>query len=498
MNNFVSKLVGLGGHARALREGSGNGEVSSDASPRSQSSASLQSSPRESPAFEAGPVGDAFTRPTIRPVSTPASALGFASSMAISAAPSADDEGHPAGFGCVIRHLSLLGWLRWIHFNRSDATLRVRAGEGGTGSIWCSGGRLIDAEWEGREAEEALREMLLLSSGSMTIDFDRVEHLRRIVRPTHELLQVIEGGADHPEQAVHREAGLGASTSARGEPFRPSGFLPVGSISMPTNSTSSRPNAKRRRFSRGDYAAAALLLAALAVAAFAFGRLRASSDLARSNTREHVPAEQSRVGLLPPPAPAKAELPIITPKPRELPLLPFVAIEVEPAYAQIWLDRELAGVGRVQLGAIQDGMMHELKFAAPEHATKTLFFRDTPPAGRVILERVSEHANVGANAPVAARSDAVADPDEAPGQAAVSSAQNPGGRLEAEHDAPKKSARRRPVVPTPPPPRARPAAEDAASAASSPSAVSQTNAALKKSPQVRLIEVHTPRVQVLD
>jgi len=432
MNVPVSKLVGIGEGAPEARDGTGGSELSS----------------------------------------------GFTSSEA-------DGAHREAGFTSVIRDLSLRGWLGWIQTKRSDATLSIRTAEGGSGLIWCSGGKIIDAEWDGRVAEEALRDLLLVSSGTVTIDFDRVDRASRVVTPTDELLHVAGGDLAHRVDTALAEAALAGSPTGtvRSERFRPLPRLPAASFPPAAGSATPRPKPEPRGLSRGNYVAGALALAALAIAAFAFGRLRASSELAQSNAREPVPMQQTRSGLQPPPAPAKAESagPIIAPRPRDLPLIPFVPVEVEPAHAEIWLDRELVGSGRLQLGAIHDGMMHELRFVAPGHETTILFFRDAPPAGRVILKRIAESENVAANAGApGAANEAHRDlADEA-------SADDEGGRAEAEQDARKRRARRS-VAPAPA--RARPAALD-------PSAAEKPEP--RKPPQVQVIEVQTPRVQVLD
>ena len=163
-----------------------------------------------------------------------------------------------------------------------------------------------------------------------------------------------------------------------------------------------------------------------------------------------------------------------------------MAIEVEPRAAQIWLDRQLTGTGRIELGAIHDGVLHELRFMAPGYETKTLFFRDAPPAGSVLLKRV---------APSAVEDDgAAAAAEGSPGQPEEESASAEPERDSTAPDVPRRAIRRRappapPPAPSPPPARAHPVAENPPSAAPP---------AVKKAPRVELIEVHTPRVQVLD
>lgn len=403
--------------------------------------------------------------PSAEAAAPPAGAAPAVDFVPAPAASSALDERGAVGFTSVIRHLSLRGWLRWIHSNRSDATLRVRTRDGGSGRIWCSAGKIVDAEWGGLGPEEAARQMLSLSSGAVTIDFDHVDRPRRVARSTHELLHVPEGSDARVSEVAHAEAALASSRtgSLRSEPFHNSLFLPLASALPSARGSVLRPPADPRRISRGEYLAGIFLLAALAVAAFAFGRLRAASNTAALAEAAAVQTEQTRSGLLPPPGAGQlAEAQTITPEPLELPLIPFVAIEVDPPGAEIWLDQALIGTGRIQLAAIRDGMMHELRFMAPGYETKSLFYRDTPPAGRVILTRAAEPA-------------------------AISETANgvPSAAVETAGDLAKRAFRRRTV------PLSRPAP-----AAETPPAAKPTQS--KKSPQVQLIEVQTPRVQVLD
>jgi hypothetical protein len=249
----------------------------------------------------------------------------------------------------------------------------------------------------------------------------------------------------------------------------------------------------------------ALLVGSLAVAGFTCGRLRASGEPEQSTAaRDPAPVEvqhgdprATAPGASPAPAVVSASVPAAPPAPASsapaavasaLSPISFVAIEVEPRAAQIWLDRQLTGTGRIELGAIHDGMLHELRFMAPGHETKTLFFRDTPPAGRVLLKRVPASAG--------ATEDGAAVADEAlPSVSEEDSAS--AGERDTVPGVPRRAVRRRaaaapaaaPPPPAPAPTRAHPVAENPASAAPP---------AVKKAPRVELIEVHTPRVQVLD
>jgi uncharacterized protein DUF4388 len=396
-----------------------------------------------------------------------------------------------AGFTSVIRHLSLRGWLQWIAANGSDAMLRVRTRDGGNGGIWCRAGQIIDAEWGELTPEAALQEILRLSSGSVTIDFDPVDRPSRLARPVHELLSVAAGEQARVSELARLEAALAASTgglardpSARKSPsWRP----PAEPGVAPPNARSWWP--KGRRLSRREYLAAGVLAAVL-VLAFAFGRHRGSggSDLASAPERDR--AQQTKA-LLPPPGLQKGPVaPGAAAPPRALSVIPFVVLEIEPPNAEIWLDQARAGVGRLELAPIPDGAMHELRFVAAGYQPRSIYFVGTPPAGRVLLERATERtpspradegtrleppANGTGSAPVSEAAEVAAAPDD----------------LEGERAALKSVPRRRAPIPAPPL-RARDwaAAEDPPPAAKA--------APVKASPQIQVIEARTPRVKVLD
>jgi hypothetical protein len=257
----------------------------------------------------------------------------------------------------------------------------------------------------------------------------------------------------------------GEATREPGDGARLSGVSPVVGSLLPVNAKTRRPAVGRQKSTRGGYALAVLVVAALAAAAFVLGRLRASSVLQPASARQHVPEQAVSQSPVTPPQPVKVEAvtpaeavaETLAPQRRELALIPFVSIEVEPAHAEIRLDRKVAGKGSVQLAAINDGMLHQLEFVAPEHETKTIVFRNTPPAGRVILQRSPRKEAAAPKAtPRTARNDA---PASGPAVAAL------------------------------PPARARASVSDPAPDAS---------AANNKAPRVQLIEVRMPRVEVLD
>jgi hypothetical protein len=247
-----------------------------------------------------------------------------------------------------------------------------------------------------------------------------------------------------------------------------------------------QPRLRWRHLSRGSYLLGGISFAALMLLAFIFGRSRGSHEpeLMVVGPPEPERAQQTRSGLRPPPPMQATSAPqaavSATPRSRELPVIPFAAVEVEPAQAEIWLDQSLVGVGRIELAAMQDGSLHELRFVADGYVARSFYFMEQPPTGRIILLRASEsrpHAEP-TSTPVldelaVPRGAAEAEPLAAP-------AVRPAPR-EPVREVARSAPRRRAT-----PPRAAPEP-----AAAKPQPV-------KKAPQIQLIDARMPRVQVLE
>lgn len=159
---------------------------------------------------------------------------------------------------------------------------------------------------------------------------------------------------------------------------------------------------------------------------------------------------------------------------------PFVSVEVSPSHGEIWLDQVAAGVGRVQLGAIDDGKLHELRFVAPDHEPTTVFFRNVPPTDRVVLRPIPRRDPAASRAARAGTRGGAARPRHAAPSAARASSR--GEASEASHRARGAAGAARPAP-------ARPVSAGAPAASEAPK---------KRVPQIKLIEVQSPRVEVLD
>jgi hypothetical protein len=441
------------------------------------------------PASENADLASADAEPAapLRPSQAPAQSAPRASTS-----PPADSHAESGGLGftSVIRHLSLRGWLRWIYSSRSDAALRVRTRGDGNGNIWCRAGEIVDADWGSLLGEAALQEMLRLATGAVTIDFDPVDRPRRILRPMRELLYALAADSTSLSELARTETPLPAfsSDTTRDQ------SLPSALFGAPVlHAGARRALGQAARVSRREYVTGGLVLAALVLVAFAFGRLRGSREDQQLSALEPERAQQTRSELLPPPVPGQPQTAVQEPgpAPRELPVIPFVVLEIEPANGEIWLDQALVGLGRLELAPIPDGALHELRFVAAGYQTRSMYFVGTPPSGRVLLERAVERApqlpalDHDRSRPASDEpSDAVADDGTADG------VEDGTAEGVASHLAARGAPRRRAPAPAPPlKGRERPAETAPASAKAAPG---------KASPQIQLIEPHTPRVQVLD
>jgi len=61
-------------------------------------------------------------------------------------------------------------------------------------------------------------------------------------------------------------------------------------------------------------------------------------------------------------------------------------LRVEPAGAEIWLDRDQASIGQLHAELARDGRTHELRVEAPGFQPLTILFVDTPPPRELKLE----------------------------------------------------------------------------------------------------------------
>jgi uncharacterized protein DUF4388 len=416
-----------------------------------------------------------------------------------------DTERSSAGFSALFEHTSLREWIRRIESTHCDAVVTV-AGELGHGQLWCVAGNVVDAEWQSLDAqlvvtgEDAAHQILTLRGGDVSVAFVPVDRPRVIALSTRQLLGKAARRSDRPSLSA-------TASELESTGVRPSGVVPVQRTTLffrPTttgiftNTETRLTPLPERKPQLTTYLAGLLALVTLGAVAVGI------RQLALNSSSESSRSEQVRVGTL-----------------KAAGALPAVQIEVIPAEAEIWLDSKRLGTGRVSQSAIRDGLVHQLRFIAPGYAPKSVFFRDLPAAGKVRLEPIAaaeltlknaaaslsppldEPSSAAPSAspaavPAAVRtaapasagpSPAASSPTNAPSRAAgLTSAQNPvvsdSRQAERAPDAPaseaKSSAARRAVAPAPQPTPGK----------SPPPAPAK--------PQIQVIEVRTPRVQVID
>jgi hypothetical protein len=122
------------------------------------------------------------------------------------------------------------------------------------------------------------------------------------------------------------------------------------------------------RTSLPRWAFAAIAAAVLAPAALWFGETMSNFRWARRALSSATVSEQTERAAL-----------------EAVPTLP-VSLRVEPASAEIWLDRHPVASGRLDLILPKDGSTHELRVGAKGYIPVTLLFADVPPPREIRLE----------------------------------------------------------------------------------------------------------------
>jgi hypothetical protein len=377
--------------------------------------------------------------------------------------------------------------LQRIEFTQCDAIVTVESDQG-HGRVWCVAGNVIDAEWQRSDAhstlrgEEAVLQILTLREGDVSVAFVPVNRPRLIALTTRELLGRALRRNTRPLAAPFAEL---EATEVRPsvQPAQRTTLFYRPETSGVFPNTLPRSSTWQGKVSLNTYLAGGVALVVLATIALGVRQLSSgpASDSAGS--------EQVHVGTL-----------------KAGPTPDAVEIDVVPATAEIWLDSKHIGTGRISQSPIRDGLVHQLRFVAPGYAPKSVFFRDVPAPGTVSLEPVAmadsslKKAAAAANAPPEPRPSAAPVPralQDAPAlppttdakhtegltsaQKAVVSESRRADRSERAPDSRAPEGRRQPapVQKAAPPPQSTPPEESV-------------------KPQVQVIEVRTPRVQVID
>ncbi|MET0411236.1 MAG: DUF4388 domain-containing protein, partial [Polyangiaceae bacterium] len=402
-------------------------------------------------------------------------------------------EGESGGFSATLERTLLIErallreQLQRIELTQCDAIVTVEADQG-HGRVWCVAGNVVDAEWQRSDTqatlrgEEAVLQILTLREGDVSVAFVPVNRPRLIALSTRELLGRALRRNTRPLPAPFAEleaTGIRASVQAAQRTtllYRPetSGVFP---------NTLPRASAWQNKVSLNTYLAGGVALIVLATVVLGIRQLSSgpASDSAGS--------EQVRVGTL-----------------KAGPAPDAVEIEVLPATAEIWLDSKHIGTGRVSQAPIRDGLVHQLRFVAPGYAPKSVFFRDVPAPGTVSLEPIAaadlslKKAAAAANALPQPRPSAVPVSPRALQDAPPTSAAKHAEGLTSAQKAVVSESRRadRSIAERGPDPRASERRRHAAPVQRPAPALESKPPEEPVKPQVQVIEVRTPRVQVID
>jgi hypothetical protein len=445
-------------------------------------------SPLEVPLAEAPPRRSPPPPPSARASSGSGTVVANASPGA-SPDPTAERQSVDAssGFSALLEHTSLREQLLRIEFAQCDAIVTVGS-DLGRGRVWCVAGNVIDAEWQREGVNSAVRgeaavlQILTLREGEVSVAFVPVNRPRLIALSTRELLgrallRTTRPFAELESTGVRPSVQPSQRTTLF---YRPetSGVFPN---SLPPSV------APRNKVSLNTYLAGGVAVLALLITAIGIRQLSTPEDEAS------VAREQVHVGTL------KAG-----PSPEA------VTIEVVPAEAQIWLDSKLVGTGSISQGPVRDGLVHQLRFVAPGYAPKSIFFRDLPAPGTVTLEpmaaadmslkKAAEAVSTLPRARPSATSSAPRLVQDAP--AATSGAKLTEGLTSTETPVVSQSRSAESGIATPidrSPERRTSEAKRHSASVQRPAPAPQVKPPPEPvKPQVQVIEVRTPRVQVID
>jgi hypothetical protein len=341
------------------------------------------------------------------------------------------DAARAAQFAGALDELSVADLIQILQLAAKSAAVVVTH-DGGESRLWCNAGEIVDAESGRLHGEAAVYRILGFERGYMSADLRPAQRSRRIFAGTQRLLLEAARRKDEsvgllqqlgePDRAYrlpdgHKADPLGLSAQQLGllhsfiEPrsiaevlasselgdfetltalasWVESGHL-VDAGLRPTLPRAPRPPlVPIGRSVEGTLrplvasstpparAAASTGLASWVWAAAAVLALTPAGYLLGSQTRR-APEPAAPAALLPGLAVAA---PITDPSVFELDL------RVEPAEAEIWLDRDQASIGQLHAELARDGRPHELRVEAAGFQPLTILFVDTPPPRELKLE----------------------------------------------------------------------------------------------------------------
>lgn len=354
-------------------------------------------------------------------------------------APEPPAEARAAQFAGELHELSVADLIQILQLAAKSAAVVVTH-EGGESRLWCSAGEIVDAESGRLQGEAAVYRILGFERGYMSADLRPAARPRSIFAGTQRLLLEAARRKDESvalqqklgerEQAYrlpdgHKADPLGLSAQQLGllhsfiEPrsvgevldssqlgdfetltalasWVDSGHL-VDAGLRPTLPRDPRPAlAPVGRTAEGKMdgrvegtlrplvASTAPPARTLASSGFPSWAWVAAAVLALTPAGYLLGSQTRRAPEVAAPAPLLPGLAVAAPI--SDPSIFELDLRVEPAGAEIWLDRDQASIGQLHAELARDGRPHELRVEAPGFQPLTILFVDTPPPRELKLE----------------------------------------------------------------------------------------------------------------
>lgn len=346
--------------------------------------------------------------------------------------PAPADAARAAQFAGALDELSVADLIQILQLAAKSAAVVVTH-DGGESRLWCSAGEIVDAESGRLHGEAAVYRILGFERGYMSADLRPAARPRRIFAGTQRLLLEAARRKDESVGLLqklgeldrayrlpdgHKADPLGLSAQQLGllhsfiEPrsvgevlesselgdfetlmalasWLESGHL-VDAGLRPTLPRDPRPpivvdgrnvEGTLRPLVAGTTTPPARPAASTGFASWMWA---AAAVLALTPAGYLLGSQTRRAPEVAAPAPLLPALAVAAPSTD--PAVFELDLRVEPAGAEIWLDRDQASIGQLHAELARDGRPHELRVEAPGFQPVTILFVDTPPPRELKLE----------------------------------------------------------------------------------------------------------------
>lgn len=333
-----------------------------------------------------------------------------------------------AVFTGTLDDISVADMIQSIQIAGKDAVITISA-EGVDSRIWCARGAVVDAESAPLAGEPALYRILALDHGQMLADLRAAPHQGRISAPTHRLL--LEAARRKDEVArLLRELGDPnlRFQAARAAPAAELGAAEASLLGIFAEARSVREALARSEL--GDWETATALVSLVRrghlqhaegarapepvpvaarerPSALSFLPITVGEPPARPSVARGLWVALAALALVPvafwlgekasaaypPSAPVhvtaaatKSSVAVACPPPPvSTPASFSVALRVEPAEAELWLDGQNVGRGSFERIFSRDGTKHELRALADGFVPAQIWFSDVAPPAELHL-----------------------------------------------------------------------------------------------------------------